>query len=232
MLANYSPKKAARLAGLLYVVGAVFGFYALKFVPSRIIVKDDSAATFENLLSHEFLFRTGIASQIVSNVIFILLTLILYQLFRSVNEFMSRTILALVLVNAPFVFFGEALHLIALSVANGELMKSLNDAGRQDFVMLLLRIYEYGIIVTESLWGCFFILFGLLVYNSGFMPRILGVLLALGGTAYITDSFTFIFRPEYISSVTRVTGIFYGVGEISTMFWLLIKGVKTKPATA
>jgi hypothetical protein len=97
--------------------------------------------------------------------------------------------------------------------------------------MLFLKTYDYGIIILEIFWGLWLIPFGQLVYKSTFIPSILGIMLIFGGVAYIVESLTFLLFPNYKTFVSQFTLIFYSVAEISTMLWLLIKGVKNNITT-
>ena len=94
--------------------------------------------------------------------------------------------------------------------------------------MLFLKISDYGSIVLETFWGLWLLPFGILVYKSRFIPRILGVFLILDGIALILHSFTSLLLPEYQTVVRQFALPFWTLGEISIMLWLLIKGVKTQ----
>lgn len=220
-------QKIARLAGLLYLLLAVLGFFAIMYVPSQIMVWDDATETMNNLLTKEFLFRTGIASHLISSVVFLLLAFVLYRLLRSVNEYWAKLMVAIVVVQIPIVLFNEALHVSALMIAKGNLLESIDLVQREGFVTLFLKTYSYGIIILEIFMGLWLIPLGQLVYKSNILPRFLGVLLIAGGIAYIVESLSYILIPYYFSSVEQVTFIFYAAGELLTMFWLLFKGVKT-----
>src|SRR6185503_18686548 len=94
-----SLKKTARLAGLMYLLMGIPAPYALIYVPSKIIVHGDAAATANNILANEFLFRTGIVSQLISQTLFIFLVLVLYGLLKQVNEHQAKLMVALVIVS-------------------------------------------------------------------------------------------------------------------------------------
>jgi hypothetical protein len=134
---------------------------------------------------------------------------------------------AMVVVQIPIVLLSEALHISALMIAKGSLLESINNVQREDFVSLFLKTYSYGIIILEIFMGLWLIPLGQLIYKSNMLPRFIGVLLIAGGIAYIVESLSYILIPDHFSSVEQVTFIFYAAGELLTMFWLLIKGVKT-----
>lgn len=223
-----SQKKTARLAGLLYLIWVITGIYGIFFISPKIIVQGDAVATAKNILSNEFLFRTGIINDIISNTIWIFLALVLYRLLKQVNDRQAKFMVALVIVQVPAVFFMEALNITSLMLFKGEILKTFELNKIQDLAMLFLKINDYGMFVLETFWGLWLFPFGLLVYKSRFIPRILGVFLFLNGMAYITHSFTILLFPVYQTLVGKVSMPFWILGEISITLWLLIKGVKSQ----
>jgi len=224
-----SIKKTARLAGLLYLIWVITGLYGIFFLPSQTIVKGDTAATANKILANEFLFRTGIINDIISTTIWVFIALVIYRLFKQVNERQAKLLVALVIVQIPAVFFMEALNITSLMILKGEVLKTFEISQRQDLAMLFFKINDYGSIVLETFWGLWLLPFGQLVYKSMFIPRILGVLLILNGIAYIIPSFTSLLFPYYQTIVSQFALPFWILGEISIMLWLLIKGVRTPP---
>ena len=220
-------KKTARVAGLWYLFLVILGIYGIMYVQSQIIVDGNTTATTNNLLAHQFLFRTGIFSAITGNFIFIFLVLALYRLLKQVNEHQAKLMVILVLVQVPISFLLELFNFTSLMILKGEIMKTLGPAQKQDFAMLFLTIHSYGMIISEVFWGIWLIPLGQLVYRSGFIPRIIGVLLIIGGIAYIMDSFTYVVFPRFDPFVSRFT-LVASAGEILIMLWLLIKGVKVQ----
>ena len=220
-----SLKKTARLAGLLYLIMSIPAPYALIYVPSKIIVHGNAEATANNLIANEFLFRTGIVCQLFSQTVFIFLVLVLYRLFKIVNEHQAKLMVALVMVSIPIAFLMEAFNLTSLMILKGEVQKTLALEQQQDLAMLFLKIHGYGIMIVQIFWGLWLLPFGQLVYKSGFIPRVLGVLLILAGIAYVIDSFTFLLFPGYSAFVNQYTFPFY-FGELAIILWLLIKGTK------
>jgi hypothetical protein len=221
-------QKTARLAGVLYLIWVITGIYGIFFLTSQTIVHGDAAATANKILANEFLFRTGIINDIISNTIWAFIALVLYRLFKHVNERQAKLLVVLVIVQIPAVFFMEALNITSLMIFKGEILKTFELSQRQDLAMLFLNITDHGAIVLETFWGLWLLPFGQLVYKSGFIPRIFGVFLILNGIAYIIHSFTSLLFPDYQAIVRQFAFPFWILGEISIMLWLLIKGVKTE----
>jgi hypothetical protein len=226
-----SLKKTARIAGLLYLIWVVTGIYGIFYVPSQTIVQGDAVATANKILANEFVFRSGIINDIISNTIWVFIALVLYRLFKQINERQAKLMVALVLVQIPVVFFMEALNITSLMIFKGEILKTFDLIQRQDLAMLFLKINDYGTLTLEMFWGLWLFPFGLLVRKSGFIPRLIGVFLILNGIAYIILSFVSLLFPVYQTLVSQLAMPFIILGEISITMWLLIKGVKNNIST-
>jgi Domain of unknown function (DUF4386) len=227
MMETKSKQKLARIAGVLYLFIAILGFWGIMYVPSQTIVRGDGAATIIKLLSNEFLFRSGIMGNLASSVIFLFLALTFYRIFKNVNENLAKILVVLVIVQTPVFFISEALNFSALMVAKGELMKSFDTIQRQDFVLFLIRTSKYVIIILQIFWGLWLIPLGQLILKSGYLPRIIGILLILAGVCYVIEVMDYILLSEKLSFITDYFALLYSVAELSTVFWLLVKGVKT-----
>ena len=220
-------KKTARIAGLWYLLLVIAGIYGIRYVQSQILVHGNAAGTTGNILSHQFLFRTGIFSSVIGNFIFLFLVLALYRLFKQVNGPIAKLMVLLVLVQMPISFVLEIFNFVSLMILKGETMKALQPVQKQDFAMLFLNIHTYGLNLLEVFWGIWLIPFGWLVYKSGFIPCIIGVLLIIGGITYMADSFVYMLFPEYSSFISRFM-LLSSIGELTITLWLLIKGVKVQ----
>jgi hypothetical protein len=221
-----SLKKTARQAGLLYLILAILGFYGLMFVSRQLYVKGNPAATADNILANEFLFRTGIVSHLLSSVAFLLLAFFLYKLLKEVNQHWARIMVGLVAIQTPIVFVMEALKVSAIMTLKGEVLKTLATAEAQNLAFVFIKIHGYGIMTLEIFFGLWLFPFAMLVYKSGFMPKVLGVLLFLAGIGYTVDSLTFLLAPAFRPYTMIPAFTLSGLGEIGTILWLLIKGVK------
>jgi len=221
-----SLKRTARLAGLLYLILGLLAFYAIMYVPNRIFVRGDSKTSAKNLLADEFLFRTSIVSHLISVIIFLFLAFVLYKLLKKVNEQQAKLLVALVIVQVPIIFLLETFDISSLMMLKGEAFKTATLPQQQEVSQLFLKIRGYGLMTVEIFWGLWLIPFGLLVYKSVFIPRVLGVLLILAGIGYTVDSLTFILFPTFRVFTQPAAFLFSGLGEGSTILWLLIMGAK------
>ena len=219
-----SLKKTARVAGLLYLIIVFTALYAHVYVPLQIFVRGDAIATTNNILANEFLFRTCIVVSLIGATIFLVLVLTLYRLLKEVNNHLTRLMVALVGVQIPVAFVLAAFKLTSLMILKSDVSNTLSGQF-PDLAMLFLEINGYGNATLALFGGLWLIPFGLLVYKTHFIPRIFGVLLIIAGTGNTFGSLISILSPDYSPSQV-LPFVFFGLGEISMMLWLLIKGVK------
>lgn len=223
-----SIKKNARIAGFLYLLLAT-GTVNLIYVPRTLIVRDNAAATAANITAHEALFRLGIASGLVSAVIFIFVALALYRLLKGVNQNHSALMVILVLVSVPIGFVNELNNLAALALVSGSAYLSVFRTDQlHALALLFLRLHGFGSTVNSIFWGLWLFPFGLLVYHSRFIPRILGVWLIINCFGYLAISFTSLLLPQYREVVFRAA-LPALLGELAIMLWLLIPGARPQP---
>lgn len=223
-----STKRKARVAGLLYLLlfPAVLD---LIYVPRTLIVRDDAAATAANITAHGTLFRLGIVSGLFSAVAFIFLALALYRLLKGVNENHAALMVILALVSVPISFANELNNLAVLTLLSGaDFLSVFRPEQLHALVMLSLRLHGYGSTVNSIFWGLWLFPFGLLVYRSGFIPRLLGFWLILNCFGYLASSFTTLLLPQYEEAVSWAVMPAL-VGELAIVLWLLIVGARAKP---
>ena len=218
-----------RFAGLLYVVGSIPGVFALLYVPSKLIVHGNATATAHNIAAHETLFRFGIAADLISQAIFIFVSLALYDLLKRVNLRQALSMLILILVAIPIAFLNEVNSIAALILVRGADFLSVFDNSQRDaLAKLFLNLRSGGFDVAGIFWGLWLFPLGMLVYRSGFLPRFLGVLLMVGTFAYLSNSFTSLVLPNYAAAVSQWMDPLQAV-EIVFMLWLLIMGARPNP---
>ena len=228
-----SLKKTARLVGLLYLIWIITGVYGLFYVPSQINTRGDAVTTAQNILSNEFLFRTGIINDIISNALWVFLALVLYRLFKQVNERQAKLMVALVIVQIPAVYIMGAFNITSLIIFKGQILKTFELSQRQDLAMLFLKINDYGVLILEMFWGLWLFPLAILIYRSRFLPRFLGVWLVITGFFYVVLSFTSLLLPQYKDMVLNsVLALPAEIGEVALMLWLLIKGAKVREPEA
>jgi len=223
--AQISPLIIARVAGFLYLIQAILGIFSLLYVSSKLIVSGDVAATTHNIMASESLFRLGIVSNILVPTVGILYVLVLYKLLKPVSKDIAVLMVVLALLGVPIGVFNEFIQLGVLQLLSGaDYLKVFTTAQLQALAYLFVRLHSYGISLAFIFSGLWLFPLGYLVFKSGFLPKILGVLLIIGGFGYLIDVFAgFLFPGSNLN-----IGMFTGLSEIFFLLWLLIKGVNVE----
>lgn len=227
-MSNSNRNQTARLAGLLYLILVISGIFNLMYIPSKLIVWENAAETLQNITESELLFRIGIVSGIVTFLSFMLLPLALYKLLSIVDKTYAALMVLFALISIPISFVNILNKFSILTLLEGHESTPVNPIELQSQVMFYLDSYNNGIMLTTIFWGLWLFPFGYLVYKSGFLPKVLGILLMLGCFGYLTDFFgNFLFSNYRGTMVASIAGWPGTIGEIGICLWLLIMGAKT-----
>jgi hypothetical protein len=217
--------KTARIAGILYLLVFPLGMFPAFFGPQSVIVPGDGATTANNIMASESLFRLSFISDLIGQVIFIFVVLFLYKLLKPVNKNLASLMAILALVGIPITMLNLLFELAPLLLLSGADYLTAFGAGQlHALVMLFLDLYEVGFNIAMIFWGLWLLPLGYLVFKSGYLPRILGILLIIGGFGYLIDVVTFFLFPNFDASIKMFTFI----GEVLFPLWLLIKGVNVE----
>ncbi len=220
-----SINKTARVAGFLYLLVAIFGAFSILYVPSTLIVPGDAATTVNNIMASESLFRLGFVSGLIAQTVQILLVLVLHQLLKPVNKNHALLMVIFALVGIPIAMLNllnQSVTLLLLSGADYLTVFTADQLHAQ--VMLFLDLQEHGVFIASIFWGLWLLPLGYLVFKSGYIPRILGVLLIIGGLGYLIDFVIFFLFPNFNATISQFTFL----GELLLPLWLLIKGVNVE----
>jgi hypothetical protein len=218
-------RNIGRVAGFWYLLLIALGPLFLVYIPDKLYVKGDAAATVSNIAAHERLFRLGILAQLVGAIILILLVLALYRLFRAVDSHAAVLVVILGGVMPAAIYFVNVVYNFgALMVAQGsDFLSVFNTPQRDALAVMFLRLQSYQIDASLLLAGAWLFPLAALVHRSRFLPRFLGVWLAIGGFGWLILSLAAILAPEYQHKLfVAFQPAFFG--EIALTLWLLIKG--------
>ena len=221
-----SPTTPARLAGLLWVLTAATAGFSLVYVRSKLVVFGDAAATASNIIAFESLFRAAIASYVLSQIFSLFFGMTIFRLFRGFNQTLTTLFLTSLLVSAAIGVVNSLNNIGALVVlTNPDHLKAFGPEQINALALTFLRVNNFGIGLMEIFTALYMISFGLLIIRSGYLPRVLGILIIIGACAFPINTFTKILIPQfYPALMTRLTMLLNAVGPPATMLWLLIKG--------
>ena len=220
-------KTTARFAGLLYLLIAVFGGFAFFAGYEALIVKGDAALTTNNILDSELMFRIGILGDSFTFLGEIVLTILLYKLFKPVGKTLSQIAAFSRLAMTTMIGMNVLNKLLVLQLLSGaDYLSAFQPEQLQALSMLFLSAYGIGSLI----WGFFFalhlVIIGYLIIKSGYAPKILGVLFVFASLGYLINSLGLFILPQY-EAIYTVVILATIPAELSFAFWLLIKGLKT-----
>ncbi len=224
-ISETSPLVRARLAGFLYLIANLFAPFTLLYLPSRFIVRGDAAGTASNIMASESLFRFGIVLNLFTFVGQIFLVLALHHLLKVVSKNTASLMVIFSLVAVPIAMLNELTQLAVLQLLNGaDYLKVFPTGQLQALAYLFLRLHSQGFLIAQIFWGLWLFPMGYLVFKSGFLPRILGILLMSGCFGYVIQSFAEFLFPNFNVNII----FFTSWGELLLLLWLLIKGVNVE----
>ncbi len=210
---------------MLYLLMAVAAVVSLGNVPSWSMVGGDATVTAARITASDLQYRIGVVSDLAAQILFVFLVLALYQLLKGVDQGYAALMVALVLVQVPMAFANTLLGIAPLVLLSGADYLSVFDKRQLDaLAMAFLNLRAYGVTAVMALWGLWLLPLGVLVFRSGFIPRILGVFLILGCFAYLIVSVTSLLFPAYARVVSPLKALAFG--ELLIILWLVIKGAR------
>jgi hypothetical protein len=227
-----SPKRLARIAGVLYLLVGVLGGFAQGFVEPKMYVAGDAAATAGNVVASSELVRIGVVADLFDATIFVFLALTLYALLKHVHTSVARAMLVLVAISATIECLNSVFEFAGLRVAtDSAYAAAFGAAGSNALVLLLLDTQHYGLLIAQIFFGLWLAPLGYLAYRSGLFPKALGVVLIVGAVCYIVDLLMAFLVPGLGQKIHGYVVIPSAIAEISMVGYLLVVGVKlVKPA--
>jgi Domain of unknown function (DUF4386) len=209
----------------LYLIVIAGGIFAEIFVRGRLVVHGDAAATAHNIVTHELLYRLGFAVEVFYCACNVPLILIFYNLFKVVNRNVSLLMVFFSLAGTTIESVSLLAHFAPLVLlGGGHQLSALTAEQLQASAYVSLELFEYGFAICLVFFGFYCLSLGYLIFRSTFFPRIIGVLLAIEGLFYLTNSFALFLAPGIAARVFPYLAA-SGVAEISLCLWLLVIGV-------
>lgn len=222
----------ARRAAAVYLLLGLTAPFSLLYIPRAFRMGGgDAAAAAGAIRASEMLFRAGIVAELASATIMIFLVMTLYRIFHRVDRMQAALLVILgAVVSAPVSFANVLNELAALMLVRGQggYLAAFTPQQLEAMALFFLGLHGKGLMVVQIFWGLWLFPFGVLVMRSGFIPRLLGILLIVNGAAYLVVSLTAFLAPAYTSLVSR-WALIPETGELWIMLWLLIKGAKVEP---
>ncbi|CAL2086500.1 DUF4386 domain-containing protein [Tenacibaculum sp. 190524A05c] len=196
---------------ILYPVWMIIGMFALMYIPSVFVVSENPLATTENIKNNELLFRVGILASIITQLLYIVIPILLYKVFRQTDATQAMLMLAFSLVAAPIALFGSIYDLQILSTLD-----------QSEIVMSHFNFKRYSLTMATIFWGLWLFPLGKLAIKSKYFPILIGYFLYAGGVGYLLSAAVKIVFPNYemIFNISEILTI----GEVIFILWFVIKG--------
>lgn len=226
-----SPKRLARIAGLLYLLVGIFGGFAEGYLEPKMYVAGNASATAGNVVANSGLVRMGVVADLLDGTFFVFLALTLYVLLKSVHKSMARAMLVFVALAAGMTCIAAVFEFEGLRAATGAVdLASFGTEGSNALVLLLLDTQHYGLLTAQIFFGLWLVPLGYLAYKSGWFPKALGVLLVIGGACYLVDLLAAFLVPDFGQQIHAFIVIPCIVAETWMVGYLLVTGVNTVAA--
>ena len=220
-----SRQRTSRLAAALYLAMGLPAAFALLYIPSVFVVPGDATATASRIAASRGLYRLGIFADLMGGVFAIWLAMVLYELFQDVDRRQARLMVGFVLGMVAAGLVNTVLMAGPLVLTSGARYLSAFDKHQLDALALgFLGFRAQGIRAATLYWGVWLLPLGILVYRSGFLPRLLGVLIA--GGSYVVDCVAYYFFPDYARTIALASMLPQALGEVGFMGWMLIRGAR------
>ena len=225
-----SQRNLARAAGVLYLIIITAGIFAEFFVRQSLKVPGDAAATAGNIMAAEGLFRLGISADLIMIIADVALALVFYELFKPVSKSLSLMAAFFRLAQAAVLGINLLNLLFVLQILSGaEFLAVLGEDQLNALAMLFLDAHAVGYSLGLIFFGLNLLILGYLVWKSGYLPRILGILLIAASLGYLIDTFAKVLLPDYAAYEMLFTLVVFMpafISELALALWLLFKGVK------
>ncbi len=222
-----SEKKTARIAGLWYLAIAVFYLFGMEHINKTFFASDSVETTIKLIRASGLLFRLGFVSCLIGHICFLFLVNTLYKLFRPVNAYLARLMVFLVITGVSVSFLARLNQMAAILLVDGKgYLSVFEPAQLEALAMLFIDLLRYGEMTAALFWALWLLPLGLLIIKSGFMPKILGILLICACVTYAADFLNFFFFPQFMKAVDAPFSAIQMTAEISFLLWLIVVGVK------
>ncbi len=214
-------QKYARAAGLLFLISMVAGGIGEAYVPAKLIVSGDAAATVANIANHNLLYRIGFATFMIESFCDVTLALIMYALLRPVNRQLSL-LAAFFGLMATALFAVAELFYFAPTIMDAAYLKTFSPDQLNTLVLLSMKFCGYAGMIFTGYYGVAWLVRSCLIWKSSYLPKFLGLLMGIGGAGFVLRNIAMILAPQYASDVFLM--LMFPGGLVMTV-WLLVKGV-------
>lgn len=223
---RFSPLVLARILGAVSLAGIVTGAFDIGYVQNHLIVAGDASATLHNIMAHETLFRAGFSAHLFEMLLNVVDEIFFFILLRRVNGIVAAVSLCCGIVGIAIESVDLLFAYLPLKLAiGGSVLGAFNAEQLHAVSNLSTQLQEAGLLLSWVFYGIDELTGGFLIFRSGFLPRILGVLLAISGLCYFTHGFLSFLAPSLDTRLYPYILYPCAPGEILISLWLAIRGL-------
>src|SRR5215467_11625650 len=220
-----SVQTYARIAGVVFLLAIVGGAFGEAYAPSQVIVAGNASATAHNVTASAQLFRLGFLGYLLEAFTDVVLAFLLYVLLRPVHANLAfLAVLFRLMATATFAFAEVFYFAPSLILGGDAYLKTFSSQQLQTLALLSFNVYGFAGGFSQVFYGSASIILGYLMFRSGYLPRVLGALLVLGGLGFIVSTLAQLLAPAYASPLLLLPTLLAG---LSLGPWLLVRGVNT-----
>jgi hypothetical protein len=218
-----SPQLYIRIGGLLYLTIIIAGVFGQLLVRNKLLVYGDATTTANNIMHSELLWRVGIAGDLIMHILDLPVMILLYYLLRPVNKKLAVLNLSFNLIQTAVLAVNKLNLLAALFfLGDAEYLKSFSPDQLNTLSYLSIKLHDFGFAIGLIFFAFVCLIEGYLIFKSGYLPKVLGILMVIAGLCYVINSFALIIAPQF-SNIALLLPCF--IAELSLTLWFIFKGV-------
>lgn len=222
--ASAPSRGSAALAGVAYLVTIAAGVFAEAFVCGTLVVRDDAAATAANLLAREGLYRAGLGADLAMIAAYVVVTLLFYAMFKPVRGHASLLAAFFSMLGIAVLAADAALHIAPMLLLKSEpAAAAFEPTQLQALALLSLRLHSQLYVVAMVFFGVYCLLIGWLAFASRFLPKFIGVLMAIGGIGYLVKCLAILLASDLADRIPDTMAL-GGLAELALSLWLVLVG--------
>lgn len=216
-----SPRALARMAGVCQLLAALTATFGEIIIPGRLFVSNNAAATAANILKHEQLFWWGFALSVAGVLFHLVWALLLYDLLKPVSRRVSLLSVLVMVVGSSILAVASLLYLGPLIVSQiAPNLSAFTAEQIKGLGFVLLKLETYAIYVFSVFFGYYLLLTAFLILKSTFLPRVLGILVAIAGLGWLVY-----LSPPVAVHFFRLIASASAIGELPLEIWLIVMAV-------
>jgi hypothetical protein len=220
-----SPNYYARIGGLAYLFIIIAGATGELFIRNTLLVQGNAAATANNIAASPLLWRIGIVGDLLMHVCDLIVAIVYYKLLRPVNKDLALLAVFFGLIQTAVLVANKMNMMMPLLLENADYLKAFTPEQLQAWAYLSVKAHGYGFGIGLIFFGFECLIDGYLIFKTGYLPKVLGVMIQIAGVCYLINSFAAILAPKLANQISPAILLPPFVGELSICLWLIFKGV-------